>query len=174
MSFLSGLAEGFIGLFNEGGSVFMGLVTGIIPTLVVLITFVNAIIKLVGEERVENLAKATTKYRLTRYTIFPILSVFFLTNPMCYSFGRFVEEDLKPAFYDAAVSFVHPITGIFPHANAGELFVYLGIANGITTLGLPLGDLAMRYLLVGIVVILMRGIVTEAITKTMIKKRSEA
>ena len=42
----------------------------------------------------------------------------------------------KPAFYDSAVSFVHPIPGIFPHANAGELFVYLGIAAGITQLGL--------------------------------------
>ena len=40
---------------------------------------------------------------------------------MCYTFGRFVEEKYKPAFYDAAVSFVHPVTGLFPHANGGEL-----------------------------------------------------
>ena len=60
--------------------------------------------------------------------VLPALSVFFLTNPMCYTMGQFLPERYKPAFYDSQVSFVHPITGIFPHANAGELFVYLGIA----------------------------------------------
>ena len=91
---------------------------------------------------------------------------------MCYTFGNFVDQKYKPAYYDAAVSFVHPVTGLFPHANGGELFVYMGIAAGITTLGLPLGDLAVRYFLVGIVVILVRGIVTEKIYLYM--KRREA
>jgi PTS system glucitol/sorbitol-specific IIC component len=85
--------------------------------------------------------------------------------------GRFLPEHYKPAFYDSAVSFVHPITGIFPHANAGELFVYLGIAGGITTLGLNTADLAVRYLLVGLVVILIRGILTERITAAMLARR---
>ena len=100
----------------------------------------------------------------------PILAVIFLANPMCYTFGRFMEEKYKPAFYDATVSFVHPVTGLFPHANGGELFVYMGIATGITTLGLPLGDLAVRYFIVGIIVILIRGIVTEKIYARMSSK----
>lgn len=171
MDFLASLAEGFIGLFNAGGATFMGLATGILPTLIVLITFVNSIIMLVGEDKVEAFARKMTGNFITRYTIFPILAVFFLTNPMCYSFGKFLDEKYKPAFYDAAVSFVHPITGLFPHANAGELFVYLGIANGITELGLSISGLAVRYFIVGVIVILIRGIVTERITVMMMAKK---
>ncbi|MFZ7120388.1 MAG: PTS glucitol/sorbitol transporter subunit IIC [Eubacteriaceae bacterium] len=171
MDFLANLAESFIGLFNAGGATFMGLVTGILPTLIVLITFVNSIIMLVGEEKVENFAKKMTGNIFTRYTIFPLLAVFFLTNPMCYSFGKFLDEKYKPAFYDAAVSFVHPITGLFPHANAGELFVYLGIADGITKLGLPISGLAVRYFIVGLIVIFIRGVVTERITLMMMSKK---
>lgn len=172
---LADAAQWFIGLFQAGGEVFMGLVTGIIPTLIVLLTAVNALIRLIGPERIEKVgeyaARPGIQWYPVRYLIFPFLSVFFLTNPMAYTMGRFLPERYKPAFYDSAVSFVHPITGLFPHANAGELFVYLGIAAGITQLGLPTGDLAVRYLLVGLVVILLRGIVTEFITVRMLARR---
>jgi len=168
--------EHFIGLFNEAGKQFGGLVTGILPTLIVLLTFVNALIHMIGPERIDKVGEYAARpgivYYPVRYLIFPALSVFFLTNPMCYTMGRFLPERYKPAFYDSAVSFVHPITGLFPHANPGELFVYLGIAAGITTLGGSLGDLAIRYLLVGMVVILIRGIVTEFITARMLARRS--
>jgi len=170
LDFLANIAQGFIGLFQAGGETFMGMVTGILPTLIVLITFVNALIKLIGEEKVERFAARTSKYAITRYTIFPVLAVFFLTNPMCYSFGKFLEEKYKPAFYDSAVSFVHPITGLFPHANAGELFVYMGIAAGLQTLGLPLGDIAIRYFIVGVIVILIRGLLTERIYAVLVGK----
>ncbi len=173
---LAGAAEWFIGLFQAGGEVFVGLVTGIIPLLVVLLTAVNALIRLIGPERIEKLGEAAGRPGLVwypvRYLVLPVLSVFFLTNPMAYTMGRFLPERYKPAFYDSAVSFVHPITGLFPHANPGELFVYLGIAAGITTLGGNLGDLAIRYLLVGMVVILIRGIVTEFITARMMARRA--
>jgi PTS system glucitol/sorbitol-specific IIC component len=173
---LASAAQWFIGLFQAGGEVFMGLVTGIIPTLIVLLTAVNALIRLIGAERIEKVgeyaARPGIQWYPVRYLVFPFLSVFFLTNPMAYTMGRFLPERYKPAFYDSAVSFVHPITGLFPHANAGELFVYLGIAAGITQLGLPTGDLAVRYLLVGLVVILLRGILTEFITARMIARRT--
>lgn len=171
MEVLARGAEGFIGLFQQGGETFVGLVTGILPTLIVLITFVNAIVKIIGEDRVQGVAKKATKNVITRYTLLPLIAVFFLTNPMCYTFGKFLDEKYKPAFYDAAVSFVHPITGLFPHANPAELFVYLGIAEGIKQLGLPLGQLAVRYFLVGLIVIFMRGVVTEFITARMLSKK---
>lgn len=164
MEALANGASYFIGIFQEGGKVFVSLIGGILPTVIVLMTAVYAIITLIGEEKVELWARKASKNIITRYTIMPIIAVFFLTNPMAYTFGKFLPEKYKPAFYDSAVSFVHPITGLFPHANPGELFVYLGIASGIEQLGLPIGGLAIRYLLVGIVVIFIRGVVTEKIT----------
>ena len=174
MDVLNGISRGaawFINLFNLGGQNFMGLVTGIIPTLVVLITGVNALIAIIGPEKVDGFMKTISKNIILRYSLFPVLAMFILCNPMAYTFGRFLKEEQKPAFYDAAVSFCHPITGLFPHANPGELFVYLGIANGITALGLELGPLAMRYFLVGIVVIFIRGLLTERITIMMMRRK---
>jgi len=177
--FLGALAKGaqaFISTFQEGAKFFTALLVGIIPLLIVLLTAVNAVVRLIGPERIERLGVAAARPGIVwypvRYLLLPVLAVFFFTNPMAYTVGRFLPERFKPAFYDSAVSFVHPITGLFPHANSGELFVYLGIAAGITTLGLPLGDLAVRYLLVGMVVILIRGIVTEFITARMMSRRT--
>lgn len=157
-------AEWFIGLFQAGGETFVGFVTGIIPTLIVLLTFFYTIVNLVGEQRVQGAARFAAGNILTRYTLLPIIAVFFLTNPMAYTFGTFLDERYKPAFYDSAVSFVHPPLGIFPHVNPGELFVWLGVARGIQELNLPLGPLAVRYILAGLIVILIRGIVTQYIT----------
>ena len=171
MEFVAKLAEGFMSLFSAGGENFMGWVTGIIPTLVCLMTAVNSIIKLVGVEKVERFAQKITKYAVLRYTLLPLMAVFFLGNPMCYTFGRFCEERFKPAYYDAAVSFVHPITGLFPHANAGELFVWLGIAQGLQEAGYSTGGLAVRYFIVGLIVILIRGLLTERIYANMIKNK---
>lgn len=177
--FFGALADGaeyFIALFQAGGDFFLALVTGILPLLIVLLTAVNALVRLIGPERIEKLGAAAARPGIVwypvRYLVLPVLAVFFFTNPMAYTMGRFLPERFKPAFYDSAVSFVHPITGLFPHANPAELFVYLGIAAGITQLGLPLGDLAIRYLLVGMVVILLRGILTEFITARLMARRT--
>lgn len=167
-------AEWFIGLFRKGGEVFLSLAGGILPTLICLLVAVNALIRIIGQERVERFAQRITSNVVLRYTLLPILAVFFLTNPMAYTFGKFLQERHKPAFYDAAVSFVHPITGLFPHANPAELFVWLGIAQGVEQLGLPLGPLALRYFLVGVIVIFIRGVVTEFITRQLLARRQTA
>ncbi len=175
MEGLAKFAEGFIGVFQTGGNTFVGLVTGIVPLLIVLMTAVNALIAMIGPEKVEKLGEVAARpgilYYPIRYMVLPFVAVFFFTNPMAYTMGRFLPERYKPAFYDAAVSYVHPPLGLFPHINPGEYFVWAGIAAGITTLGLPIGDLAIRYLLVGLVVILIRGIVTENITKIMMGRK---
>lgn len=170
----------FIGLFQAGAKVFVSLVSGIIPLVIVLMTAVNAVVALIGQERVERFGKWASRpgwiFLPIRYIALPFVAVFVLTNPMAYTMGRFLPEKLKPAFYDSAVSYVHPPLGIFPHINPGELFVWLGIAQGVQT-GYGdrvMLDLAVRYLLVGLVVIFIRGIVTERITAYLWKPQEEA
>jgi PTS system glucitol/sorbitol-specific IIC component len=167
---LEWLGSHFIGLFNASGKQFVGLVTGILPTLIVLLTFMYALTMFIGEQRVTRAVQWSARWWITRYTIMPMLAVLMLTNPMCYTFGRYLPERHKPAFYDSAVSFVHPVTTFFPYANAGELFLWLGIANGVTQLGESTVPLALRYFLVGIVVIFIRGVVTERITALLIRR----
>ncbi|MFT4218364.1 MAG: PTS glucitol/sorbitol transporter subunit IIC [Micropruina sp.] len=164
-------AENFIGLFKAAAETFTGLVTGILPLLMVLLTAMYAITTWIGEERVTRAVQWAGKYQVTRYTIMPIIAVLMLTNPMCYSFGRFLPERYKPAFYDSAVSFVHPVTAFFPHANAGEIFVWTGVAAGVQAINQgAYARLAAMYFLVGIVVILIRGITTQWITQLLIKR----
>ena len=148
---------------------------GIVPTLICLMTAVNGVINLAGKDRVEGFGRRCSKYLLLRYTVLPVIGLFFFTSPMCFTLGRFLEERHKPAFYDATVSFCHPITGLFPHANAGEIFVYNGVTAGLLTLGYrQLGDIAIRYFLMGLVVILLRGIVCEQLTRQFLKKGAQA
>lgn len=172
---LASWAEAFIGVFKEGADTFVSLVVGIIPLLIVLLTAVNALIRLIGTERMDKLGvlagRQGIQYLPLRYLVLPVLSMFFLTNPMAYTMGRFLPERRKAAFYDAAVSFCHPITAIFPHANAGEYFVYAGIAAGITQLDLPIADLAVRYFYVGMIVIFMRGIVTDILVGILTRRK---
>jgi len=168
-------AEWFIGLFKAGGDVFVSLVVGIVPLLIVLLTFVNALVALIGPDKIDKVGEWAARdgiiYYPIRYILLPFLAVFFLTNPMAYTMGRFLPEKYKPAFYDSAVSYVHPPLGIFPHINPGELFVWLGIAAGIETLGYSVVPLAVWYLIVGLIVIFIRGIVTERITAVMWTRR---
>lgn len=163
MEIVSAVAQGFMALFTEGGKTFSGWVTSIIPMVVCLLTFMNSIIKLVGDEKVERFAKHLTKNTILRYTLFPLIADIFLGNPMAYTFGRFLDEKYKPAFFDSAIGFCHAITGLFPHANAGELFVFMGIAEGVKKVAGSYSDLAVRYFIVGLIVILIRGILTEKI-----------
>lgn len=176
MDIFVNLATGFIGIFKAGADWWWAVFVGIVPLVVVLLTAFNAIIAWIGQDRIEKFGKFASRegilYLPFRYLLMPVIAVFVLTNPMAYTMGKFLPEKYKPAFYDAAVSFVHPPLGILPHVNPGELFVWLGIAAGVEA-GYGTAamiELAVLYLLVGLVVILIRGIVTERLTAMMWKK----
>ena len=180
MDALVAFAVWFIGLFQKGAEVFTSLVTGIVPLVIVLMTAFNALIALIGPEKIDRLGEVAGRkgiiYAPLRYLLLPVVAVFVLTNPMAYTMGRFLPERYKPAFYDSAVSFVHPPLGLFPHVNPGELFVWAGIAQGVTTgYGAETtARLAVLYFIVGLIVIFLRGLVTEAITNRLWSEEAAA
>lgn len=63
------------------------------------------------------------------------------------------------------------MNGLFPHVDPAELFVFLGVANGISALGLPTVDLALRYFLIGIVINFLRGWITDFMTAYVQKQQ---
>ena len=165
MNILVKLASGFMNLFTLGGEQFVSWATGIIPTVLMLLLLMNAIIALAGDESVNKLARVCTKNPILRYLVLPFVSAFMLGNPMALSMGKFMPEFYKPAYYASATYHCHTNNGIFPHINASELFVWLGIANGISTLKIDTTPLAVRYLLVGLVANFISGWVTEFTTR---------
>ena len=50
MEAIATLANGFMDLFRAGSETFIAWVTGIIPLVVIMMTAVNSLIKLIGEE----------------------------------------------------------------------------------------------------------------------------
>ena len=171
MDYIVTLASGFMNLFTLGGEQFKSWVVGIVPTITVLLVLMNAIIALAGQKRVDKLARVCTSNPLLRYAVLPWVSAFMLGNPMALSMGKFMPEYYKPSYYAAATYHCHTNSGIFPHINASEIFIYLGIANGLTTLGLDTTPLAIRYLLVGLVCNFISGWATDFTTKIVEKQQ---
>ena len=171
MDFIINFAEGFMRLFQLGGETFISWMTGIVPVVLMLLVAMNALIAILGEEKVNKLAQVSAKNPISRYMILPFISAFMLGNPMAISMGRFMPEFYKPSYVASQMQFCHTSNGVFPHINPGELFVWLGIASGIETLGLSTMDLAIRYLLVGLVMNFFAGWITDFTTAWVCKQQ---
>ena len=164
-------ASGFMGLFDTGAETFISWVSGIVPKVLLLLILMNTIIALIGQERVNKFAKLCSGNVILAYGVLPFISAFMLGNPMALSMGKFLPERMKPSYYASASYHCHTNSGVFPHINVGEIFIYLGIANGITQLGLNVAPLAVRYLLVGLVMNFFAGWVTDFTTKMVMKQQ---
>ena len=97
MDFIVNLASGFMNLFTLGGQQFMSWVTGIIPTIIMLLVLMNAIMAIAGEKTVNKLAAVCTGNPVLRYAVLPFVSAFMLGNPMALSIGKFMPEFYKPS-----------------------------------------------------------------------------
>lgn len=164
-------AEWFVGLFRKGAETFLNWMTNIVPLVLILLIAMNSLIALIGEERINKLAAKAGRNVISRYLILPWIGAFFLTNPAAFTLGRFLPEAYKPGYYVSVAQMVHTNNGLFPHNNPGELFVWAGIAQGIVTLQLPTGDLAIRYLLLGAVLNFFGGWVTDFTTAYVAKQQ---
>ena len=171
MNHITNFAESFMKLFQLGGETFISWMTNIVPLVLMLLIAMNTLIAFLGEEKVNSLAKISAKNPVSRYMILPFISAFMLGNPMAISMERFLPEYYKPSFVAAQMQFCHTSNGVFPHINPGELFVWMGIATGIQTLGLSQMDLAIRYMLVGLVMNFVGGWVTDFTTAYVAKQQ---
>jgi PTS system glucitol/sorbitol-specific IIC component len=152
------------------GKVFSGMVTGIVPNLIVLLTLVNTVVYFVGEEKVNRFAKFASKYVVLRYTVLPVVASLLIPAPMPLITGKFLSERCKPAFYDAITAIAHPFDGLFPWVHPAEIMVIMGLAQGLEKLGLSLGQFFIRAIVVAIIVGTIRAVITERITVYMMKR----
>ena len=143
-----------------------------LPQIFLFLIFMNAVTRLIGRARVERLAVRCGSNSLLRYMVLPFLSAVVLGNPMAISMGRYLPEKYKPAYFASVSYHCHTNSGIFQHVNPAELFLWLGIADGIVSLHLKIFPLALRYMCAGLIANYVSGYVTELITIKAAKKKN--
>ena len=164
------LIDALQNIISAGTQQLQTWVTDLLPQVFLFLILLNAVTRLIGRARVERLAARCGSNSLLRYLVLPFLSAVVLGNPMAISMGRYLPERCKPAYFASASYHCHTNSGIFQHINPAELFIWLGIANGILSLGLDPFPLALRYLCAGLAANFVSGYATELLTGWIAKK----
>lgn len=149
--------------------IFLSYLIIIGPFILVALTINAFLSKWVKKQWIFQLASKFGHISLVRYILLPFISLFAMTNPSCYEVGNQLKEKDKPAFYDAAVSLCHPVTGLFPYSNSGELFFLIGALYPVIKLDISLFEFGITYFMIGLIIIFIRATVTEFLTKQFIK-----
>ena len=159
-------------IVNTGTNQLLTWMTQLLPQVFLFLIFMNAVTSMIGRARVEGLAAKCGSNSVLRYMVLPFLSAVVLGNPMAISMGRYLPERYKPAYFASASYHCHTNSGIFQHINPAELFLWLGIANGVLARGFETFPLAIRYLIAGLIANFVSGLATEFITKRIEKKQN--
>ena len=165
------LIESIQSMTEAGAQQLLTWITQLLPKVFLFLILLNGATRLIGRARVEKLAARCGSNSLLRYLVLPFLSAVVLGNPMAISMGRYLPEKYKPAYFASASYHCHTNSGIFQHINPAELFLWLGIANGVLARGCDLFPLALRYMLAGLVANYVSGYATELITGRVEKKQ---
>ena len=165
------LIESIQSTTEAGAQQLLTWITQLLPKVFLFLILLNGVTRLIGRARVEKLAARCGSNSLLRYLVLPFLSAVVLGNPMAISMGRYLPEKYKPAYFASASYHCHTNSGIFQHINPAELFLWLGIANGVLARGCDLFPLALRYMLAGLVANYISGYATELITGRVEKKQ---
>ena len=131
----------------------------------------NTIIALIGQERVNKFAKLCSGNVILAYWSITIYFSIYVRKPNGIINGKFLPERMKPSYYASASYHCHTNSGIFSHINPGEIFIYLGIAQGVQKAGFDMTELGLRYMLVGLVMNFFSGWVTDFTTKIVMKQQ---
>ena len=135
MNFIVSIAQGMTGFFGAAGESFLGLVSGIVPLALVALTVLNTIVALIGEDRFDTASRKLTKNFFARYTLLPYLANFMVGSPSSFTFGKYLHEKYKPGYYEVCNrTNMAPMMCLFPHVNPGELFVWLGVYDGVVSI----------------------------------------
>ena len=111
----------------------------------------------------------------TRYTVLPYLANFFVGSPTCFVFGKYLNEKYKPAYYEICNrTNMAPMMCLFPHVNPSEMFVWLGIFNGVVQkYGTKVGGLlAVATFFLALCTSSLNGLIVEKVTFFLAKRRN--
>ena len=151
----------------------MGWVTGIIPLVVCLMTAVNSSDQ--ADRRGEGGTLRTEADQICSTSLYTASNHrgAVLGKPDVLYLRTFRRRKYKPAYYDSCVSFVHRLPD-FSHMQTPANCSYTPVSQPVSTkLGLSIGGLAVRYFIVGVIVILIRGLLTEQIYFRMTGKANK-